>query len=115
MIGQDSFLDVVTNIVGILILLVMVVGMRAGKAAATAVAGSQNTQSQQSAAEQQVQDVFRAAFNTERDLHETVRRAVDSRDEAMLREQERLWLSQAVAEAEQAIAARRAKLSTNDQ
>ena len=28
MIGQDSFLDVVTNIVGILILLVMVVGMR---------------------------------------------------------------------------------------
>jgi len=31
--GQDSFLDVVANIVGILIILVMVVGVRAGKAA----------------------------------------------------------------------------------
>lgn len=31
-VGQDSFLDVVTNIVGILIILVMVVGMQAGKA-----------------------------------------------------------------------------------
>jgi hypothetical protein len=37
MIGQDSFLDVVTNIVGILILLVMVVGMRASHAVETAV------------------------------------------------------------------------------
>jgi hypothetical protein len=115
MIGQDSFLDVVTNIVGILILLVMVVGMRAGKAAATAVVGPDGRQSQNVSAEQQLQDVYRTALNTERDLHDSVRRAVDSRDEAMLREHERLWLAQAVAEAEQVIAARRAKLSTNDQ
>ena len=35
--GQDSFLDVVTNIVGILIILVMVVGARVQQVVLTAV------------------------------------------------------------------------------
>jgi len=115
MIGQDSFLDVVTNIVGILILLVMVVGMRSSKAAARAVNASAIDQVQQASNEDLMRDAYRTAITQEQDVHAAVRRAYDSRDEAMLREQERLWLTQAVAEAEQAVAERRAKLSASDQ
>lgn len=116
MIGQDSFLDVVTNIVGILILLVMVVGMRSSQAVATAVSAQDAAlQMQPPADEEHVRAAYHAAADNERDVRELVHRAFDSRQDAMLREQERLWLNEAVAEAEQVIAARRANLSSHDQ
>lgn len=114
MIGHDSFLDVVTNIVGILILLVMVVGMRSSKAAATSV-GVSAKQAPHSTNHEDLREVYRTALNEERSVHELVHRTYDSRCEAMLREQERLWLSQAVAEAEQVVTARRETLNSNDQ
>jgi type II secretory pathway pseudopilin PulG len=115
MIGQDSFLDVVTNIVGILILLVMVVGMRSSHAA-------KRESSEQSAADsamrKQQQEELTAAYQniavSERDLRELLRRAANTRDESRLREQERALLSTMVAEADQEIAARRQKLSEQD-
>ncbi|HEY2882468.1 MAG TPA: hypothetical protein VGJ15_08545, partial [Pirellulales bacterium] len=42
--GQDSFLDVTTNIVGILIILVMVAGMRAQNPVVTTTAPEPNTE-----------------------------------------------------------------------
>jgi hypothetical protein len=114
--GQDSFLDVVTNIVGILILLVMVVGLRSSQAVATAVAIQHDSpNSQRTADAEDVHLAYRAVADNERDLRELIRRAYDSRQDAKLREQERLWLNTAVAEAEQEIAARRARLSAQDQ
>lgn len=112
MIGQDSFLDVVTNIVGILILLVMVVGMRSSHAAKQE---SSDQSTADSAMRKQQQEALTAAYQnvaiSERDLREMLRRAANTRDEARLREQERALLSTMVAEAEQEIAARRRKLS----
>jgi hypothetical protein len=49
--GQDSFLDVVTNIVGILIILVMVVGMQAGDAARHAAVRSSEPSAREPAEE----------------------------------------------------------------
>jgi hypothetical protein len=46
-VGQDSFLDVVTNIVGILIILVMVVGIRAKQAPAEESIGPESTANQE--------------------------------------------------------------------
>jgi hypothetical protein len=115
MIGQDSFLDVVTNIVGILILLVMVAGLRSSQAAANAVATKFAASSTRTVDEDAVRAAYRTAAEKELDVRALYRRAVDSRQDALLREQERLWLAETVAETEQEIADRRAKLSTNDQ
>jgi hypothetical protein len=110
--GQDSFLDVVTNIVGILILLVLVVGLRSSRAGAAAVENKSVATMEQSDA---VRDAYRAASETEHDVREVLRRTVDSRHDARLREQERQWLMETVAEAEAAIKERREKLNTEDQ
>jgi hypothetical protein len=112
LVGQDSFLDVVTNIVGILILLVMVAGLRSSQAAATAV-DPQNQTSPRPQDELQV--ACQAAADAERNVRQLVGRAVAARDEAAFREQERAWLHTAMAEAEQEIAARRAALKSEDQ
>jgi hypothetical protein len=115
MIGQDSFLDVVTNIVGILILLVMVAGLRSSKAAVTAVEEQSAAVQRLPSGEDAVRKAYQTAAEQEHDVRDVFRRAVDSRQDTMLREHERLWLTSAVAEAEQEIAARRAKLSANNQ
>jgi hypothetical protein len=111
-VGQDSFLDVVTNIVGILILLVMVAGLRSSQAVATS---SQQAAAARPTSEEDMRVAYEATAHAERDARDMVHRAVAARDEAALREQERFWLSTTVAEAEQAIAARRAELTTEEQ
>ena len=116
MVGHDSFLDVVTNIVGILILLVMVVGMRASQAVVTAA----HTRTVAEAAEPVVdENEVRAAIQTaaeaERDVRDVIHRVVSARQEALLRDREREALSTIVAGAEQEIAARRAELNSEDQ
>jgi hypothetical protein len=113
MVGQDSFLDVVTNIVGILILLVMVVGMRSSKAGATAV--SSTVTQIAIPQEDQLREAYETAMMDERDVRELVHRTYNTNGDTMLREQERQWLAEAVAEAKQVIETRRAKLSSNDQ
>ena len=115
MAGQDSFLDVVTNIVGILILLVMVVGLRSSQAVATALGTSDSPPAQPAATADDVRAAYEVTADAERSVRETIRRGISARDEAMLREQERMWLHAAVAETEQEIAARRARLNTEDQ
>jgi len=79
-LGHDSFLDVVANMVGILIILVMVVGMRAKHAPIeaaieAATAETRSELAQQAAAEKSVRsDVWRTAVEIERVRAEAARR-----------------------------------------
>jgi len=79
-LGHDSFLDVVANMVGILIILVMVVGMRAKNApiqAAIEAATAQTREelARQAAVEQSIRgDVWKIATEIERVRAEAVRR-----------------------------------------
>lgn len=79
-LGHDSFLDVVANMVGILIILVMVVGMRAkhapiAAAIQAATAESRQELAQQAAAEQSLHsDVWRIAAEIEQVRAEAARR-----------------------------------------
>jgi hypothetical protein len=116
MVGTDSFLDVVTNIVGILILLVMVVGLRASNAVETAITTQRSSEIHEHYVTQaDVQQAHESAEDTERQVRDLIHRVVDTRQEAVLREKERAVLSSLVAEAEQEIAGRRERLSSEQQ
>lgn len=110
--GQDSFLDVITNIVGILILLVLVVGLRTSHSVQESpemVAAAQDR------AENEYQQAFNKAVSTEKDVRDMVQRVSTAVVESKFRESEREWLSTTIAAAEKEIDARRAQLSTENQ
>src|SRR3954465_7669507 len=69
--GQDSFLDVITNIVGILILLVLVVGLRSSHAVHD---GPDLQVAEQTHANDQLQKAYTSAISTERNVVDLVRR-----------------------------------------
>lgn len=110
--GQDSFLDVITNIVGILILLVLVVGLRSSRSV-HAKPGDQRGDPAQ--AQDQLQKAYSSALTAELNVKELIQRVGNAHGEADFREGEREWLNTTLAEAEAAIADRRAKLSTEGQ
>ena len=116
--GQDSFLDIVANMVGIMILLVMVVGLRASR---EVIKVSDEPTSQQAAVESEpvsddhIQAAFHEAVDLERDVREQVRTAVNMHGEARLREEERNWLTTFVAAAEQELNQRRDQLDAEEQ
>jgi hypothetical protein len=110
--GQDSFLDVITNIVGILILLVLVVGLRTQRSVHN---GPDPQIAEEAHAQDQLKKVTNCALTTELNVRELVQKVGSAHNETEFREGERAWLSTAVAEAEQEIAARRANLSTEGQ
>ncbi|MCI0493074.1 MAG: hypothetical protein L0Z07_09070 [Planctomycetes bacterium] len=114
--GQDSFLDVVTNIVGILILLVMVMGVRASRSMdQVALVSPAFNSPAEPVDENQRSELIRSATSAQRDVAGLIQRAVSMNQEAQLRQQERLMLTTLVAEAEQDIKNRRAKLSAEEQ
>jgi len=116
MAGHDSFLDVVTNIVGILILLVMVVGLRASQAVENATEREiAAVSTAQQAIEEDLRETLQTTVHAEKEMRDLIHRAIDTRQEAMLREQERMLLTTMVAEAEQEITERRNNLSGQDQ
>lgn len=110
--GQDSFLDVITNIVGILILLVLVVGLRSSRAVqeAQSLKPGEIVDSQD-----QLRQAYNSALTTELNVRDLVHKVGNVYNEVNLRDEERLWLNTAVAKGEQEIAERRAKLSTDAQ
>ncbi len=110
--GQDSFLDVITNIVGILILLVLVVGLRTSHSI-QAVPDAQLAERAHHEAE--FQQVYNNALTTEHSVRDLVQRVGNVHNESDFRESERAWLSTTVAAAEQEINARRATLTTDEQ
>jgi hypothetical protein len=110
--GQDSFLDVITNIVGILILLVLVVGLRTQRSVHN---GPDPLVAEQAHAQDQLKKVTNSALTTELNVRDLVNKVSTAHNEVNFRAGEREWLSTEVAAAEQEIAARRANLSTEGQ
>src|SRR3954462_3642147 len=84
--GQDSFLDVITNIVGILILLVLVVGLRTTR---SVHGGSGSQAAEQARADDQLRQVTNTAVSTEGNVRELVYRVGNAHKEAEFREGER--------------------------
>jgi hypothetical protein len=115
--GQDAFLDVLTNMVGIIILLVVVIGIRTSRAAVKAAAAKQAAAVavNDGQAQQAVATAQQAALATEKDLKSLMRQVVEVRGEASLREKERNYLSTYVAAFEQELNERRSTLTADQQ
>lgn len=86
--GQDSFLDIVANLVGILIILVMVVGARAKDALIEAVP-EQETVAEETPEEIDVKTPQRAAQNLEKNINELDERLHRQGIEIAYRQKER--------------------------
>src|SRR4029079_1936406 len=110
--GQDSFLDVITNIVGILILLVLVVGLRTQRSVHS---GPDPIVAEQQRAQDQLKQVTNSALTAQLNVRDLVNRVGNAHNEVAFREGERQWLSNEIAAAEQELAARRANLSADGQ
>ena len=110
--GQDSFLDVITNIVGILILLVLVVGIRTSRS----VQDSPDINIVERArGEAELHTAYNNALSSEHNVRELVQRVGTARHESAFREEERSWMSTNVAVAEKQIEEWRSNLSTENQ
>ena len=108
--GGDSFLDIVANIVGILVLLVVVVGVRAGRAVTAPPESAPHT-------EQIVEDAkhaIREALLSRQDVQELIEQTVFSQAETALREKVREELASFVAHLRAELDAERAELSQAD-
>jgi hypothetical protein len=110
--GQDSFLDVITNIVGILILLVLIVGVRSSQARHHKASQRSTPESFDEAS---IREARVSASDSERRVGQLVQQVLDTRQEAVLREKERTLLHALVLRGEQEIADRREKLNAEDQ
>lgn len=106
--GQDSFLDVVANLVGILIILVMIVGTRAKDAMIQADHPPTQT------TESDVEDSRNAAVAARHDLETLVQRAEQQAIEIAYRRNERDRMLMLITTAEKAIEQETGKL-TDDQ
>jgi hypothetical protein len=115
--GQDSFLDVLTNMVGIIILLVVVVGIRTSRATIQKAIESVSAidDSEERVAREKLEQAKRAALVARSELNDRVQQAVEIRNETALREQERDYLSTFAAAVEEELNARRAELTSDKQ
>lgn len=111
-VGQDSFLDVVANIVGILILLVMVVGARAALAPAS-TKEEMAKPTGPSAAE--LKAAFNQAAKSRADVEEIIAQTANMHLESVRRESERMRLQTLVSAVSAEIQQRREKLSAYEQ
>jgi hypothetical protein len=109
--GQDSFLDIVANIVGILILLVMVTGLRVRDATVRAASADKGLRHQAAKLEKEQA----AADSMRRDVLAAAAQIQDLTRRRMLQEKERDRLATAVATWEQKIRARHEKLDAGAQ
>src|SRR5689334_12452651 len=110
--GQDSFLDVITNIVGILILLVLVVGLRTSHSVRDV---PDALSAERARGEAEYQQAYSSALSQQRGVQDLVQKVGNAHYESEFRESERAWLSTTVAAAEKEIEERRAKLTTDGQ
>jgi hypothetical protein len=111
--GQDAFLDVLTNMVGIIILLVVLMGLRTSRhAAATHQAGDQAAAAESADAREQFEATFRNAAAVENNVGDLMNQVLHVRHEALSRDAERHRLTTYVTAFQQELDERRAKLST---
>jgi hypothetical protein len=115
--GQDSFLDVLTNMVGIIILLVVVVGIRTSRATIRAAVEQVKVESEieDTKAKSDAERAKYIAIAAEQDLKSLIQQAVHVHSEAKLRSQERDYLTTYVAAFQQELDQRRSALSTDKQ
>jgi len=113
--GQDSFLDVVANLVGVLIILVMVVGAKAKTAidAAAAMAVASQTESMPEIPD--VEGAVKQVLSAENDLLGVRQKLQREALEVALRKRERDQLQLMVAAGEDQLSAAKSKLSDDDQ
>jgi len=101
--GQDSFLDVVTNIVGILIILVMVIGARLRQVSITDVQPAPDV----TALEDELRSLARTVASTEGEIESLQEQARTVATSAVFAAEERVQLATAVAAGKAELAARR--------
>jgi hypothetical protein len=115
--GQDAFLDVLTNMVGIIILLVVVIGIRTSRA--TIKAAVEQVQvavaNDDGQAKSDAEKARRTAFMSEQELKSLMQQVVQVRGETELRHKERDYLTTYVAAFQAELDQRRATLSADEQ
>jgi len=113
--GQDSFLDVLANMVGIIILLVVVTGLRTSQATVRAAVEKLTTanHADKAAAKDELQDAQHAATVAQSQLQGLMQQVVEVHGEASLRERERDYLTTFVAAVQQELNERRSALNTD--
>jgi biopolymer transport protein ExbD len=114
--GQDSFLDVVCNLVGILIVLVMLIAAQAKRGmVAAATATSLPAESSQAASEAEAQTAEATARAVEQSIHELQNKINRQNLEAAMRQAERDRIHVIVNVAQQRLEEYRAQLSQEEQ
>jgi hypothetical protein len=115
--GQDAFLDVVCNLVGILIVLVMVIAAQAKRGLIAQETAQQNpaAAAAPSVSEQEAAAAEQAATAVENSIQELQNRIQRQNLEVALRQQERDRVQLLVSVAEQRLAEHRGKLSGDEQ
>jgi hypothetical protein len=114
--GQDAFLDVLTNMVGIIILLVVVIGIRTSRATIkAAVEQVQVAADDDTVAKNEVEKARLAVRASESEANDLVHQAIQVRGETALRDKERTYLTTYVAAFEQELNQRRSLLSAEQQ
>ena len=111
-VGQDSFLDVVANIVGILILLVMVVGARAALAPVSAQDEPAKLAGPGAA---ELKAAVHQAAKSRADVEEIIYRTANMRLESVRRDSERMRLQTLVSAVSAEIDRQRKDLSAEEQ
>lgn len=109
-VGQDSFLDVVTNIVGILIILVIVTGLRIKN---VPIKEAEEQAVRNAAVSLETEMAIEGSLRT--DVMKTVEQIRNLQQEAVKRSRERALLATGVAALEQELKTAREKLSTESQ
>ena len=117
--GQDSFLDVVANVVGVLIILVMMVGIQSTHAWITSAAKpspEKTNRSQQDIAQlrQELKQTTRRVDLSRREVNEMVQRTIAIRHEAAEHHQQRLELAMHRAVIQDDIKNRRSQLDAQN-
>ncbi len=113
--GEDSFLDVVANVVGVLIILVMVVGLQASQALAPAARQQAPRAEELSQLQAELDTASREASKSRRAIQEQADRAVAIRREVVAQDQARVQLAMHRTVIEQDIQERRAQLDRDRQ
>jgi hypothetical protein len=110
--GQDSFSDVVTNLVAVLIIMVTVVGVRAKDALLDAAPASANSTAEQAPDVKAAQAAF---AGVQADIHQLSKTISNQDIEIAYRREERDRIQLLVAAVKEALAERRGKLNDSQQ
>lgn len=116
--GQDSFLDIVANIVGILILLVMVVGLRAARSdqdRSGSLAKPSDSQQAVGISEEVLERAIGQARLTHGEVSSKIMKTLATQEQVAFRDAARIELATYVAVLEEELAEKRKHMSLDEQ